>query len=121
MIKKRFGWLMSAIVAVIVSSILAGCEGGGGSGDSPDSESAAISGNSGMLLINDSSDESTIYFDGVYIGNVEGDGSRQWSVPSGRHVLRVDNAERDNSDAFEDAFSFTAGYVTTIHFDWEEQ
>lgn len=120
MIKKRIEWLVSATVVAIISMMLAGCEGGGG-GDSPDSESAAISGNSGMLLINDSSDESTIYFDGVYIGNVEGDGSRQWSVPSGRHVLRVDNAERDNSEAFEDTFSFTDGYVTTIHFDWEEQ
>ncbi len=119
MVKRLFGWMMSVLAAATVSLMVSGCEGGGG-GDSPDSESAAISGNSGMLLINESSDESTVYFDGVYIGNVEGDGSRQWSVPSGSHVVRIDNAEQDNSEASEDTFSFKAGYVTTIHFDWEE-
>lgn len=117
--KVGFCSITGICLALIAVLLMPACESGGG--DSPDSDEAAITGNAAMLLINDSSDESTIYFDGLYIGNVEGDGSREWSVPSGSHVVRIDNAERDNSDAVEQSFSFRDGYVTTIHFDWEEE
>ena len=120
--KKTFEFGRVAVIGLALAMMLitSACESGGG-GDSPDSEAASITGDAGMLMINNSSDETTVYFDGVYIGNVSGDGSRQWDVPAGSHVVRIDNAERDNSDDVEQRFSFRSGYTTTIHFDWEEE
>ncbi|MBU8892144.1 MAG: hypothetical protein KOO66_05160 [Bacteroidales bacterium] len=53
-------------------------------------EEVEISGDSGLIVVNDLSVDADIYFDGDYIGDVDDDDSREWSVPSGNHTVKAD-------------------------------
>ena len=49
-----------------------------------------ISGDSGLLVENQLTVDAEIYFDGDYIGDVDGEDSREWSVPSGNHTVKAE-------------------------------
>ena len=88
-------------------------------GDDPDQEEVALTGDSTLLANNISSFDSTVYFNGQFLGVVGGDTSRSWTVPAGNHQVRVDNAERDNSEDLSQNYTFTSGQTTSITVDWE--
>ena len=111
--------LFPVLMACMLGLISTSCEQGGGGGDDPGMEPAEISGDSGLLIINHSGDESTVYFDSIYIGNVEGHGSRQWDVPSGNHALRIDNAEQDNSEDIRERYDFPQNLILFLDIDWK--
>ena len=114
-------WMFAILASAALSTlpfICCSCEGKGDSGDAGGEK--AITGDSTLEVINRSSDETTLYFDGDYIGNVRGDATRSWSVPSGEHRIETDNAEKDNSDGIDRSFSFSPGRVTSIWVDWDD-
>ncbi len=49
-----------------------------------------ISGDSGLLVENQLSVDAEIYFDGDFIGDVDGEDTREWSVPSGSHTVKAE-------------------------------
>jgi len=49
-----------------------------------------ISGDSSLLVKNELSVSADIYFDGDFIGDVDDESSRTWSVPSGTHTVKAE-------------------------------
>lgn len=49
-----------------------------------------ISGDSGLIVQNDTKVDAEIYFDDDFIGEVDDGESREWSVPSGTHTVKAD-------------------------------
>ncbi len=52
-------------------------------------EETPISGASALKVVNNCSYDVDIYFDNDFIGEVEEDASRTWSVPTGEHEVRA--------------------------------
>jgi hypothetical protein len=49
-----------------------------------------ITGDSGLLVVNELTIDAEIYFDGDFIGDVDDEDSREWSVPSGTHTVKAE-------------------------------
>ena len=52
-------------------------------------EETPISGPSSLKVVNNCTYDVDIYFDNDFIGEVEEDASRTWSVPTGEHEVRA--------------------------------
>ena len=81
-------------------------------------EEIEISGDSALLVKNEISISADIYFDGDYIGDVDGDDSRRWSVPSGNHTVKADCSYKGD---VEKSPYFPVGGVVTITLYEESQ
>ena len=95
-----------AIVALCGAAplfLLCGCDGG----DDPGASAQPISGDSVLTVENPTIEDQTVYFDGQFIGKAHSNSARTWTVPSGLHQIRIDNAERDGTDAFEGSYFFS--------------
>ena len=55
-------------------------------------EETELSGDSGMLVNNETGFTYEVYFDNDFVGEVEGTSSRSWSVPSGNHVVKLNSS-----------------------------
>ena len=88
--------------------LVMGCEGGSG-GDSPDMAPAAISGNSGLEVRNNSENEANVFFDDVFIGNIAPSSTGKWSVPHGTHRIRITNAEKRHVVPLLADYNFPSG------------
>lgn len=55
-------------------------------------EETELSGDSGMMVKNETGFTYEIYFDSDFVGEVEGTSSRSWSVPSGNHVVKLNSS-----------------------------
>ena len=121
--KKEFRWFGRLLCLVLVSALpltMVACESDDDEGDDPDTAPVSITGDARFTAQNLSGDTSTVYFDGDYIGSVGPRESRTWDVPSGSHTIRIDNAEKDNSDDLDMTITFQAGQIVTLPFDWDD-
>ena len=91
-------------MGVLAMFCLAGCE----SEDKGDP--VTITGDSKLLVDNNTGDDFDIYFDGQYIGDVGDNKERRWSVPSGTHKVRAKAGGND----LDETFIFYAGKETTV-------
>ncbi|NCC52727.1 MAG: hypothetical protein EOM20_16120 [Spartobacteria bacterium] len=117
-----FKYLGVLLTVIATATMLTACESdsSSGGGDDPDSSAAEISGDAALKVINESDYDSTVYFDGVYIGMVDSDSYYQWDVPTGTHEIKIDNAELDNSDAARLSVNFQSGMISPVTINWEE-
>jgi len=104
------------IVAVLIGNLFISCSSGG---DDPDEPPMEITGESALRVINNSEWDSTVYFDGGYIGIAEAESHRDWDVPVGPHTIRVDNAEKDFTEAYSETIDFIEGMITVVTINWE--
>lgn len=74
-------------------------------------EPVEISGDATLKIINNCSFSVSIYFDNDFIGKVEEDATRTWSVPSGEHEVRASSLY--GSPATENP-TFSTGQTVTI-------
>jgi len=100
----KIRWLMTVLCLGIVASCLSGCEG------DDKGEPVAITGDSTLVVNNDSNDDYSMYFDGQYIGDVRDGKEGRWSVPSGTHKITA----KDSGDDLEGTFIFYPGKVTEV-------
>lgn len=56
--------------------------------NSCEEDEVEISGDSELLVVNESPKEYGIYFDSEFLGDVDAGKTRSWSVPSGEHTLK---------------------------------
>jgi hypothetical protein len=91
-----------------------GCDDGG---DDPDQPPAEISGDAALTIENPWEDRFTVYFDGVFIGRVQPNSAKTWSVPSGNHTILVDNGDRDWTEPFQGAYYFAPGLALILTID----
>ena len=120
--KKDFRWFVRLLCFALVSLLplmMTACE-GDDEGDDPDAAPVSITGDAQFTAQNLSGDASTVYFDDEYIGTVGARESRTWDVPSGSHKIRIDNAEKDNSDDWKQTIDFQAGQNYVLQFDWDD-
>ena len=108
--------IVVCIAAALISTFFISCSSGG---DEPDEPPMEITGDSVFRVINTSEWDSTVYFDGSYIGTVDAETQRDWDVPVGSHTVRVDNAEKDFTEAFSETIEFNEGMITILTVDWE--
>ena len=101
--------------ALTLCCLFTACETGG---DDP-GDPTPIDGEAVLRVTNVSDYDSTVYFDGDYIGNVDDDSSRNWNVPTGVHRITIDNADLDNTDGASDDYNFVAGRTTVVVIDWD--
>jgi len=83
--------------------LFCGCDGG----DDPGMAAVPISGDAVLTVENPTDEDHTVYFDGQFIGKAHSNSARTWTVPSGLHQIRIDNAERDETDAFDGSYYFS--------------
>ncbi|MDT8402531.1 MAG: hypothetical protein RQ743_12620 [Bacteroidales bacterium] len=77
---KKLSVLLSVLAGLLVAAVLlAACE----------KEETPISGPSSLKVVNNCTYDVSIYFDNDFIGGVEKDASRTWSVPTGTHEVRA--------------------------------
>lgn len=77
---KKLSVLLSLFAGLlIVAQLLMACE----------KEETPISGPSSLKVVNNCTYDVNIYFDNDFIGEVEEDASRTWSVPIGTHEIRA--------------------------------
>lgn len=74
------GLLLIAFSLLSFTIILTSCE----------EDEMDISGDSGLLVVNELSVDAEIYFDGDFIGDVDGEDTREWDVPSGNHTVKAE-------------------------------
>ena len=122
--KKDFRWFIRLLCLLLVSALplaMVACESeDNDEGDDPDAAPVSITGDAQFTAQNLSGDASTVYFDGDYIGTVGARESRTWDVPVGTHTIRIDNAEKDNSEDLDWTIEFEAGHNVTLPFDWDD-
>jgi hypothetical protein len=110
---NRIKGCLVLLVAASLAVVLTGCE---GQGDTP-GEEVPITGDS-TLTVHVSDYDTTVYFDGQYIGTVQEDATRSWQVPSGTHELHFDNAEINNSEAHEATVTLVSGQELSYSVWW---
>ncbi len=71
--------ILTIFASILLIGILAGCE----------KKEKDISGDSSLKIINKCSFSISIYFDDDFIGKVDNNSSRTWSVPTGKHEVRA--------------------------------
>ena len=96
---KQIARLLAAAALVLG---LCGCE------DSAAEAETAISGDSRLVVFNQSGSDARVLFDHVYIGLVGPLESRSWQVPSGRHHVSIGG----NADDMD----FRSGLTVTVTF-----
>ena len=89
------------ILAIIAGVLFIGCE----------KTETEISGDSSLKIINNCNFTVSIYFDDDFIGKVDKEASRTWSVPSGKHEVRATGSFA--SDVTENP-TFIAGNTIVI-------
>ena len=95
-IKKLF-----LILSIIAGILFIGCE----------KTETEISGDSSLKIINNCNFTVSIYFDDDFIGKVDKEANRTWSVPSGNHEVRASSSFA--SDVTENP-TFIAGNTIVI-------
>lgn len=70
------------ILSIIAGMLFIGCE----------KTETEISGDSSLKIINNCSFTVSIYFDDDFIGKVDKDANRTWSVPTGNHEVRASSS-----------------------------
>jgi len=98
---KKTGIVFACILLGIALCISSSCK----------KEEEEISGDSGLLVQNETGFDYDIYFDGDFIGEVEGDESRSWSVPSGNHCVDL---ESTTGKDFDEVCDFPSGQTVVI-------
>jgi hypothetical protein len=98
---KKTGIVFACILLGIALCISSGCK----------KEEEEISGDSGLLVQNETGFDYDIYFDGDFIGEVEGTESRSWSVPSGNHCVDL---ESTTGKDFDEVCNFPSGQTVVI-------
>ena len=77
---KKLSLFVSLIAGLLITALLlTACE----------KEETPISGPSSLKVVNNCTYGVSIYFDDDFIGEVEEDASRTWSVPTGTHEVRA--------------------------------
>lgn len=80
MIMKKLSVFLSLFAGLLIAALLlTACE----------KEETPISGPSSLKVVNNCTYDVSIYFDNDFIGEVEKDASRTWSVPTGTHEVRA--------------------------------
>ena len=98
---KRTGIVFTCILLGIAFCLASGCK----------KDEKEISGDSGLLVQNTTGFDYDIFFDGDFIGEVEGEKSRSWSVPSGSHCVDL---ESTTGKDFDEVCNFPSGQTVVI-------
>ena len=107
---RRSAGLWLAAVVAGTALFMAGCEGDSGG------DEVSVSGDSSLRVHNESDSEWNVYFDDDFIGSVDKDVIREWSVPSGSHEVTLKNADIAVNDISEDyTFSDGGGISVTVN------
>jgi len=82
-----------------------------------------ISGDSTLIVDNPTKYQTTAHFDDLYLGTVDTNSQRSWSVPSGSHVVEltrhISNSEH-NPETSSGSHDFAAGHTTTLTASWSD-
>ena len=97
-------WKPIARLFVAASLVLGLC----GCDSDPAEAEAAISGDSRLVVFNQSGSDARVLFDHEYIGLVGPLESRSWQVPSGRHLVSIGGNAED--------MDFRPGLTVTVTF-----
>ncbi len=77
---QKISRITALLIGILITGLLfTGCE----------KEETPISGGSSLKIINNCTYSVSIYFDNDFIGKVEEDANRTWSVPTGQHEVRA--------------------------------
>lgn len=85
--KFRITWMMVALVTFAISVMFFSCE---EEGKEDEEVPIQITGDSGLMIENQTCVDAKIYFDDDYIGKVKEEKTREWAVPVGNHTVKAD-------------------------------
>ncbi len=93
---KKVYLIVFAMILGVTFCISSGCK----------KEETELSGDSGMMVKNETGFDYDVYFDSDFVGEVEGTSSRSWSVPSGTHNVELKSSMGKD---FEESKYFPSG------------
>ena len=115
---RSAGWLLCMLLLLVFSS---GCDSGGGEDkDNNPGAPVAISGESTLRVIV-SDDITNIYYDGDYLGTVAPGETRDYDVPTGSHVVKFTNAEKNNQKPGSLTIDFMKDTIHPVTVRWKEE
>ena len=79
----------------------------------------AITGSAGLRVVNGSDLVTRVFFDGAYIGEVDRDTTRQWNVPAGAHVVKM-NTAGVKANPLITTYEFTGGQIWALTVTWKD-
>lgn len=114
-------WMGVALLAAALAGWTTGCDSGGGEDkDDNPGDPVALSGAS-TLRATVYDDITNIYFDGAYLGTQAPKETRDYGVPTGEHVVKFTNAEKDNQKPDSLTINFQKGYIHPVSVTWEKE
>ena len=93
---KKASLIIFTMILGVALCISSGCK----------KEETELSGDSGMLVKNETGFDYDVHFDSDFVGEVEGTSSRSWSVPSGNHNVELKSSLGKD---FEESKNFPSG------------
>ena len=105
----------------LAALFLSACDSGDGKDkDNNPGDPVAITGGS-VLRVSVQDDISNIYFDNNYIGTVAPGNTQDFKVPTGEHVVKFTNAEKDNQKPDSLKIVFQENTIHTVTVKWKEE
>lgn len=106
--------ILGMLALLVTLAFTPACDDGG---DNPRHDPVEITGDAALTIENPWEDRFTVYFDGMFIGRVQANSTKTWSVPVGNHTVLIDNGDRDWTEQYSGSYRFVPRFALILGID----